>query len=325
MVNFGYTLMCEQAGPTALVSHARRAEETGFDFEVISDHYNPWLDAQGHAPNAWSVLGAVSQVTERVPLMTYVTCPTLRYHPAVIAQNAATTGLLSDGRFWLGLGAGENLNEHVVGRGWPPANIRHEMLSEAVDIIAALFTGEYVNYVGEHFRVDSAKLWDVPDSPPPIGIAVSGKQSAGLAAENADFLIAVEPVGDLIDQFERESGKQGAPKVGQLPICFDADRSAAVTRAHEQFRWFGNGWKVNAELPGPAGFEGATQFVREEDVAESIPCGSDPAAVVEAARPYVEAGFTHLAFVQIGGEHQEGFLDWSEKELLPALRESFRA
>ncbi|TQS41428.1 LLM class F420-dependent oxidoreductase [Cryptosporangium phraense] len=323
MVDFGYTLMCEQAGPTALVRDAAAAERTGFDFEVISDHYFPWLTEQGHAPYAWSVLGAVSQVTERVPLMTYVTCPTVRYHPAVIAQKAATVSLLSGGRFWLGLGAGENLNEHVVGRGWPSANVRHEMLSEAVDIIAALFTGEYVNYAGEHFRVDSAKLWDTPDAPPPIGIAVSGAQSAALAAENADFLVAVEPVGDLIDQFDRESGKPNAPKVGQLPISFDPDRDAAVTRAHEQFRWFGNGWKVNAELPGPAGFDGASQFVREEDVAESIPCGDDVDAVIEAVRPYAEAGFTHLAFVQIGGEHQDGFLDWSEKALLPALREEY--
>ncbi|SHN46794.1 LLM class F420-dependent oxidoreductase [Cryptosporangium aurantiacum] len=325
MVDFGYTLMCEQAGPTALVRDARRAEQSGFDFEVISDHYFPWLDEQGHAPYAWSVLGAVSQVTERVPLMTYVTCPTVRYHPAVIAQKAATMGLLTDGRFWLGLGSGENLNEHVVGRGWPSANVRHEMLSEAVDIIAALFTGEYVNYVGEHFRVDSAKLWDVPDEPPPIGIAVSGRQSVELAAENADFLVAVEPVGELIDQFDRESGKQSAPKVGQLPISYDPDKDTAVSRAHEQFRWFGSGWKVNAELPGPAGFAGASQFVRAEDVAESIPCGADVDAVAEAVRPYVDAGFTHVALVQIGGDHQDGFLNWSEKELLPALRERFPA
>ncbi|GAA3393811.1 LLM class F420-dependent oxidoreductase [Cryptosporangium minutisporangium] len=323
MVDFGYTLMCEQAGPAALVRDARRAEQTGFDFEVISDHYFPWLDEQGHAPYAWSVLGAVSQVTERVPLMTYVTCPTVRYHPAVIAQKAATMGLLTGGRFWLGLGAGENLNEHVVGRGWPSANVRHEMLSEAVDIIAALFTGEYVNYVGEHFRVDSAKLWDVPDVAPPIGIAVSGRQSVELAAENADFLVAVEPKGDLVDQFDRESRKKDAPKVGQLPISFDPDKDAAINRAHEQFRWFGSGWKVNAELPGPAGFAGASQFVRPEDVAESIPCGADVDAVAEAVRPYVEAGFTHVALVQIGGDHQEGYLDWSEKELLPALRDRF--
>jgi G6PDH family F420-dependent oxidoreductase len=321
MVQIGYTLMCEQSTPKSLVANSARAEQAGFGFEVISDHYSPWLSEQGHAPYAWSVLGAVSQVTERVPLMTYVTCPTVRYHPAVVAQKAATVSLLSDGRFWLGLGAGENLNEHIVGRGWPPANVRHELLSEAVDIIAALFTGEYVDYVGKHFRVDSAKLWDVPSEPPPIGIAVSGAQSTELARENADFLIATEPKGDLVSAFDRPN----APKVGQLPISFDADKNAAMERAHEQFRWFGNGWKVNAELPGPAGFAGASQFVRPEDVAESIPCGADVDAIAEAIQPYADAGFTHVALVQIGGEHQDAFLDWSEKTLLPALADRFRS
>jgi G6PDH family F420-dependent oxidoreductase len=204
MPEFGYTLMCEQSNPNALVGDAVGAENAGFDFEVISDHYFPWLDSQGHAPNAWPVLGAVAHATRRVGLMTYVTCPIMRYHPAVVAQQAATVSLLSGGRFTLGLGAGENLNEHVVGRGWPPVNVRHEMLTEAVDIIAALFTGEYVNYAGRHFRVDSAKVWDVPDVPPPIGIAVSGKQSCELAGRNADVMIAVEPreeLGRMFDEF----------------------------------------------------------------------------------------------------------------------------
>src|ERR1700709_1832636 len=158
MTRFGYTLMCEHTGPRELVRDAAHAERAGFDFEVISDHYSPWLDSQGHAPNAWTTLGAVAQATSRVDLMTYVTCPTMRYHPTVVAQQAATIGLLSEGRFTLGLGAGENLNEHVVGRGWQPANVRHEMFEEAVEIITALFDGGYVNFVGDHFRVDSAKL-----------------------------------------------------------------------------------------------------------------------------------------------------------------------
>src|SRR6188472_466337 len=160
MTRFGYTLMTEQSGPKELVRYAAAAEQVGFDFEVSSDHFFPWLSAQGHAPYAWTVLGAVAQVTERVELMTYVTCPILRYHPAVVAQKAATLGLLSDGRFTLGLGAGENLNEHVVGRGWPPANVRHDMLEEAVHIIRELLAGGYVSRGGEHFQVDSAKLWD---------------------------------------------------------------------------------------------------------------------------------------------------------------------
>src|SRR6478609_2209892 len=169
--------MTEQSGPKDLVRWAVRAEQAGFDFEVSSDHYSPWLTEQGHAPYAWSVLGAVSQVTERVELMTYVTCPTIRYHPAVVAQKAATMGLLSQGRFTLGLGAGENLNEHVVGRGWPSVRVRQEMLGEAVQIIRELFGGDLVDFTGEHFRVESARLWDLPDEPVPLAIAVSGGRS----------------------------------------------------------------------------------------------------------------------------------------------------
>ena len=311
--------MCEQTGPRELVRDAVRAEQAGFDFEVISDHFSPWLDSQGHAPNAWATLGAIAQATERVDLMTYVTCPTMRYHPAIVAQQAATVDLLSGGRFLLGLGAGENLNEHVVGRGWPPVNVRHEMLDEALHIIRALFDGGYVNYAGEHFRVDSAKLWDLGDQPPKIGLAVSGAQSADLAGELADAMIAVEPESELGELFDAAGGA-GKPRIGQVPICWDPSRERAIERAHDQFRWFGSGWKVNAELPGPAGFEGASQFVRPEDVADSIPCGPDLDAHVDAVRDYVEAGFTDVAVVQVGGDSQPEFLEWAERELVPALR-----
>ncbi|MCZ4121881.1 LLM class F420-dependent oxidoreductase [Streptomyces sp. H39-S7] len=320
MVKIGYTMMTEQAGPVALVEHVVRAEEVGFDFSVISDHYSPWLDSQGHAPYAWSVLGAAAQATSRIPLMTYVTCPTMRYHPAVIAQKAATMQLLSRGRFRLGLGSGENLNEHVVGGGWPTAGVRQEMLAEAVGIIRALFTGEYVNHHGTHFDVEGAKLWDLPDRPPPIGIAVSGSRSCALAGDLADLVIATEPEAELLEAFDR-SGGTGKPRVGQLPVCYDPDRDAAIARAHDQFRWFGGGWKVNADLPGTSGFAGATQFVRPDDVAGAIPCGDDVSAFVEAVRPYAEAGFTEVALVQIGGEQQLPFLEWAESTLLPALRE----
>jgi G6PDH family F420-dependent oxidoreductase len=320
-LTIGYTMMCEQAPPRQLVDDVVRAEGAGFEFAVISDHYFPWLDAQGHSAYAWSVLGAAAWATERIRLMTYVTCPTKRYHPAVVAQKAATVQLLSQGRFTLGLGAGENLNEHVTGGGWPPANTRHEQLHEAVEIIRALFAGGYVTYRGEHFHVDSAKLWDLPDELPPIGVAVSGKQSCELAGELADVMVAVEPDAELVQQFE-EAGGRGKPKVGQLPICFDRDRDAAVTRAHEQFRWFGGGWKVNAELPGTAAFDAASQFVTPDDVAQAIPCGDDPAAIAEALKPFADAGFTEVALVQVGGEHQGEFLDFAEKELLPHLRDA---
>ena len=322
MTRFGYTLMCEQSDPRSLVRDAVAAEDVGFDLAVMSDHFNPWLDEQGHSPNAWPTLGAVAQATESIELMTYVTSPIARYHPAVIAQQAATVGVLSEGRFTLGLGAGENLNEHVIGAGWPPVNVRHERLAEALDIINLLFGGDYVNYVGEHYRVDSAKLWDLPETRVPIGVAVSGDQSVEVAAPRADVMIAVEPDLELGPAFDAQT-RAAAParKVGQLPISWDSDVDSARTRAHEQFRWFAGGWKVNAELPGPSGFAAASQFVRPEDVAEQIPCGSDVDAIVKAVKPFVDAGFTDVALVQIGGEHQAAFLDAARSELLPALRE----
>jgi len=323
MAQFGYTLMTEQTGPTELVRHAALAEQAGFDFEVMSDHYFPWLDEQGHSPNAWAVLGAVAQVTDRVELMTYVTCPTMRYHPAVVAQQATTIQLLSGNRFTLGVGAGENLNEHVVGDGWPPVNVRHDMLAEALQIISGLFDGGYFDYAGDHFRVDSAKLWDLPEIRVPIAAAVSGSQSVRRFAPVTDAMIAVEPDGELCRMWDdTRDGGDTSHKIGQLPVCWDADRRAAVRRAHEQFRWFGGGWKVNAELPGPPAFAAASQFVTEDDVAASIPCGPDVGPIVDAAKPFWEAGFTHLALVQIGGENQEEFLEMAHRWLLPALREA---
>jgi G6PDH family F420-dependent oxidoreductase len=320
MTSFGYTLMTEQSGPRELVGHAAAAEQAGFDFEVMSDHYFPWLDEMGHAPYAWSVLGAVSQVTDSVELMTYVTCPTMRYHPAVVAQKAATVDLLSDGRFMLGLGAGENLNEHVVGRGWPPVNVRHEMLEEAVTIIKALFEGGYVDFKGEHYRVDSAKLWDLPPSPTAIGIAVSGEQSVRTFAPLADHLIAVEPKAELVQLWDEHARDGQSRKIGQLPVCWGPDRDACAARARELFRWFGGGWKVNAELPGTAGFDGASQFVTEDDVAGSIPCGPDLDGIVSAVREFERAGFTDVAMVQIGDETQRDFLAIADNQMLPPQR-----
>ena len=326
MTSFGYTLMSEQAGPRELVDHAVRAERVGFDFEVMSDHYFPWLSAQGHAPYAWSVLGAVAHATERVGLMTYVTCPTIRYHPAVVAQKAATVQLLAQGRFTLGLGSGENLNEHVVGAGLPALAERQEMLCEAIEIIRELHTGELVDHRGEFFQVDSARIWDLPEQPVEIGVAVGGERAIAELAPLADHLIATEPKGALLKEW---NNTEGAPKVGkrgraigQLPICWDPDRDRAVERAHEQFRWFAGGWAVNSDLPTTAGFAGATQFVRAEDVAESIVCGPDLDEIVEGVRPFWEAGFTDVALVQIGGDTQEKFLVEAAGPLLEKLRKA---
>ena len=326
MTRFGYTLMTEQTGPKRLVEYAVSAEDAGFDFEVCSDHYFPWLSSQGHAPYAWTVLGAVAHATNRVGLATYVTCPTMRYHPAVVAQKAATLQILADGRFTLGLGAGENLNEHVVGRGWPGIERRHDMLKEAIQIIRELFGGELVDWKGEHFDVSSARLWDLPDTPVPIGVAVSGEKSVSTFAPLADHLIAVEPDKGLIDAWHDARRATGLPGdyqvIGQIPVCWDPDRDTAVKRAHDQFRWFAGGWSVNADLPTTAGFAGATQFVRPEDVAESIPCGPDLDEIVEAVRKYWEAGFTDIALVQIGDEGQHRFLTEAAEPLLAKLREA---
>jgi G6PDH family F420-dependent oxidoreductase len=316
-MRIGYTLMTEQAGPKQLVKDATAAEDAGFAFEVSSDHYFPWLAEQGHAPNAWTVLGAVAERTSQVELMTYVTCPIMRYHPAVVAQQAATMQLLSDNRFTLGVGAGENLNEHVVGRGWPPVNVRHEMLAEALQIIHGLFDGGYFNYGGKHFRVDAAKLWDLPEVRTPVAVAVSGEQSVSHFAPLADAMIAVQPDAGLSKRWDAE--KPDTRKIGQMPVCWDPDKDAAVKRAHEQFRWFGGGWKVNAELPDVTSFAAATSFVRKEDVAAAIPCGPDIEPILKQVSQYADAGFTDLALVQIGGDHQEGFLDFAKAELLPAL------
>ncbi|WP_406503618.1 LLM class F420-dependent oxidoreductase [Streptomyces sp. NBC_00212] len=320
MVQIGYTMMTEQTGPRELVADLVAAERAGFDFSVTSDHYFPWLESQGHAPYAWSVLGAAAEATTRIPLMTFVTCPTLRYHPTVVAQKAATMQILSEGRFRLGLGSGENLNEHVVGAGWPAPEVRLDMLEEAVEIIRELFEGGYVNQQSAHFGVANARLWDLPDELPPIGVAVSGERSCALAGRAADLVIATEAKPELLASFDRHGGA-GKPRVGQLPVCFDRDRDAAVARAHDQFRWFAGGWPVNSELPSPSGFEAATRFVTPEDVARSIPCGDDVDAFVDAVRPYAEAGFTEIALIQIGGPQQLPFIDWAEKKLLPALRE----
>jgi G6PDH family F420-dependent oxidoreductase len=319
VTSIGYTVMGEQAGPKQLVADAVRAERAGFDFLAASDHYNPWLAEQGHSPYAWAVLGAIAQATDAIDMMTYVTCPTMRYHPAVVAQKAATIQLLSDGRFTLGLGAGENLNEHVIGKGWPLADVRHEMLADALEIIRPLLAGETVTFRGRHLGAEAARLWDVPEHPPPIGVAVSGPRSSELAGAYADVMIAVEPSRELGDLFDAAGGS-GKPRIGQIGVSYDQDVAAATKRALEQFRWFGGGWHVMAELPGPTNFDAASRFVREDDIAKQIPCGPDVATHVAGVKRFVDAGFTHVALVQIGGQAQDQFFAWSERELLPALR-----
>lgn len=242
MTRFGYTLMTEQSGPKELVDYAIAAERVGFDFEVASDHYTPWRTEQGHAPFVWSVLGAVAHATERIELATYVTCPT-RYHPAMIAQQYATMQLLADGRFTLGLGAGENLNEHVIGAGWPPVAQRQDMLEEAIHIIKALHGGDLVTRDGDYFRLDSARIWDAAPDGVPRAIAVSSAGGVARFGMLGDHLITTEPDADIVNAWP---GAQ-ARRIGQVPICWAPDKGDAIRIAHEQVRWFAGGWAVNAD------------------------------------------------------------------------------
>ena len=314
--------MTEQSGPRELVRYAVAAETAGFDFEVSSDHYSPWLTEQGHAPYAWTVLGAVAQATSRVELATYVTCPTMRYHPAIVAQSAATLQVLAEGRFILGLGSGENLNEHVVGEGWPSVDVRQDMLEEAVTIIRELHTGNLVTWEGSYFRVDSARIWDVPESVVPIGVAVSGEKSIARFAPLSDHFISTEPDPELVEGWHAAKGgtTEDSRVIGQIPICWGPDKEQATAKAHEQFRWFAGGWAVNADLPTPAGFAGASQFIREEDVAGSIACGPDLDEIAESARAFVDAGYTDVAIVQVSDEGQDAFLAEVAEPLLEKLR-----
>ena len=319
MVAVGYTLMCEQTGPKELVDQAVRAENAGFDYLVISDHYYPWLESQGHSPYAWSVLGAVAHATSRVGLMSFVTCPIRRYHPAVVAQKAATVGVLSDGRFTLAVGAGENLNEHVVGA-WPHVQQRHEMFEEALQIIRPLLDGNTLTYSGHHFEVPEAYLWDRPEVPVSMAVAASGPSSCQLAAEYGNAVVTDTPDAHVLRLFD-QAGGTGRPRYGQVAFCYGQDEDECRKIAHDQWRWSGLNWKVRAELPGPESLTSASQFTRPEDTAQTVPCGPDLEAHAAAFRRYVDAGFTHVAVVQVGADSQPMFLDWARYELLPRLRE----
>ncbi|RAY16444.1 LLM class F420-dependent oxidoreductase [Actinomadura craniellae] len=316
-MKIGYKLAAEAFGPAELIHQAVRAEQAGFDFVEISDHYHPWLDSQGHSPFAWSVLGAIAERTERIGLATGVTCPTVRYHPAIIAQAAATLAVMSDGRFTLGIGAGERLNEHVVG-GFPDSvTTRHEMLREALEIIRLLWQGGYRSYEGKHLQLRDARVFDLPERPPVIAVAAGGRKAARTAAELGDGLFATEPKPEIIQAY-REAGGSG-PRYAEAPLAWAPDESAAAKAALTGARFLVTGWKVMSELPNPANFAAATAFVREDDIRERFACGPDPARHVEVVQPYVDAGFDHLVMMNSGPD-PDGFFDFYQSELDRRLR-----
>ena len=317
MAKLGYTLFSELRGPTELVEQAVRCEEAGFDFAVISDHFHPWLPSHTNSPFAWSVLGAVAMATRELELATLVTCPTIRYHPAIIAQAAATIAVMSNGRFTLGLGAGERLNEHVVGAGWPPVDVRHEMLEEAVEVIGLLWSGGFHSYRGRHVTLEDARLYTLPDSPPDIAIAGSGEASISLAARTGAHFVAIEPDPELVGRYEKAS--PGKRKIGQVALAYNADEAAAKTEAM-RFAFGVAGWKVMAELPNPVNFEAAIGTVREEDITEMVACGPDPELHVSRIKAFIDAGYDEVAVVQVGDDI-DGFFDFWESELAPRLRQ----
>jgi len=317
-VRLGYKLSSEERGPRELVRLAAMAEEHGFSFALISDHFHPWTDRQGQSPFVWSVIGGIAQATRRLELGTAVTCPTVRIHPALVAQAAATCALLMDGRFFLGLGTGENLNEHILGQGWPETEVRQERLLEAVQVIRRLWTGDNVSHQGRHFTVENARLYSRPDTPPRLLLAVGGPRSADLAGRVADGMIGTEPAPESINRFRRAGGA-GKPRYAELTVCWARSESAARRTARDFWPTAAMESSLSWELPLPAHFEAVAELVTEDAVAESVVCGPDPGRYLAGIRKYVEAGYNHVCLHQVGPD-QAGFMRFYQREILPRVR-----
>ena len=318
-VELGYALSSEEHPPTDLVRDAVRAEQAGFDFLGLSDHYHPWTRAQGHSPFVWGVLGAIAQATDRIPVGTGVTCPTVRIHPAIVAQAAATAACLMPGRFFLGVGSGEALNEHILGDRWPPAPIRLEMLEEAVQVIRLLWKGGSQDHRGRYYTVEDATVFDLPDPLPPIIVAGSGPKAAALAGRVGDGFWGTKPSAKALSTFDEEGGK-GKRRYGQLTVCWATDEAQARKTAYEVWPNGGLTGQLSQDLPTPKHFEEAAEMLAEDDMAEKVVCGPDVAKHVELVQTYADAGYTHLYIHQVGPD-QQGFFQFWEAELRPALAE----
>jgi G6PDH family F420-dependent oxidoreductase len=326
-MRFGYFLSAEECTATELLEQARQAEDAGFDALWISDHFHPWNDEQGQSPFVWAVIGALSQVTS-LPVTTAVTCPTVRIHPAVIAQAAATAATMMPGRLTLGLGSGEALNEHILGGRWPSAGVRLAQLEEAVDIIRALWTGEFVYHRGDHYTVEDARIYSLPTQLPSIYISGFGPRSAALAGRIGDGYISTKPDAALIEAF-RDGGGAGKPMQAGTKVCWSRDREAAIDAAHRLWRTEGLPGELTQVLPSPRHFEQASTLVTREMTAASTAFGNDPEEHIEAIRPYAEAGFDDIYISQMGagspGTEAAGFFDFYRDLVLPALRERYGA
>jgi len=314
----GYKLSSEEQGPNELVRYAGLAEEHGFGFALISDHFHPWIDRQGQSPFVWSVIGAIAHTTQRLRLGTAVTCPTVRVHPAIVAQAAATAAAMMPGRFFLGVGTGENLNEHIVGQGWPATAVRQARLGEAIQIIRLLWGGEMQSYHGSFYTVENARLYTLPAKPPPLLVAVAGPKSLDMAATFGDGMIGTEPDKKLVKGFKKAAGTR-KPCYGELTVCWAKDEDKARQTARER-------WPIQAmdaalawELPLPAHFEAAAELVTEDTISGSMVCGPDPKDHLEALQEYADAGYEHVCVHQVGPD-QEGFMQFYKREIFPRLR-----
>jgi G6PDH family F420-dependent oxidoreductase len=317
MVQVGYAISSEEHSPLDLVNHARRAEEVGFDFAMISDHFHPWVPSQGNSPFVWSVLGGIAQATRRLRVGTGVTCPIQRIHPAIIAQASATAAAMMPGRFILGLGSGENLNEHILGDRWPNAFNRLEMLEEAIEIIRLLWEGGEQSYEGEYYTVEDAELYTLPDEPPPIYIAAAGEEALELAAEFGDGLITTDTESEMVHKFE-EAGGNGKPRMGQIKVCWAESEAAARQTVQEWWPVSSVSGRLHSDLPTPSHFQDAVDLMGEIQIPASTILGPDPDLHLEAIRKAVEAGFDQVYVHQIGPD-QAGFFQFYQREILPAL------
>ena len=306
-MEIGYWLSSEEHGPRQLVENARRAEAAGFSYALLSDHYHPWVDAQGHSPFVWSVVGAIAEATKRIRLGTAVTCPLIRIHPAVVAHAAATSALLMEGRFFLGVGSGELLNEHILGDRWPRPDERLEMLDEALDVITRLWRGDYETFRGRHYTVEQARLYDVPSEPPELIVAAAAENAARLAAKWGDGMISTSPSAEVIEAYRDAGGKE--LMYGKVTGCYASDDDAkriARTRSPNSAM----GGALSQELALPRDFEAVAELVREDDLVGELSLGRDPGAWREGIERFERLGFTHLCLHDVS-EDQHGFIEFA--------------
>lgn len=314
MVHIGYKLSSEDTGPKSLVRYAEMVEKAGFSFAMISDHYHPWIDKQNESPFVWGTLGGISQVTNSIMIGTAVTCPTIRIHPAVVAQAAATTADMMDGRFLFGVGSGENLNEHILGGRWPPATVRIDMLEEAVNIIRMLWSGGNQNFNGKYYTVENARLYSLPSKLPPILMAADGEIAAKTAARISDGLITPGVKPDLVEIFKRNGGKN-KPCYAEASVCWADDKESGKKTAYKYWPILSNNG-LNYEIPNPRFFDKLAAKTDQETLTRNITCGDDPQDHIDEIRRFVDAGYDHV-FVHQLGPHQEGFIKFYMEEVLP--------